>query len=227
MTSSGTRVTASGHARPLDGQTIASAIVVRSRSESVSAPGGPSSSQKTATGSTETAHGQRGSVTSHGESAFVHATANGLWSESVTRETGHATLETVNGHSDTLSENLDLSREINGKSVNGSGSQQSRQSRERVIKDHRLQRRRVCREGSASTSNSCEHNDPATATPGREEAAESLAPAQAEALVAPPPPPLSSPTERREGTGTLARTHTRDTIRLPQVAKPLKRKGGG
>ena len=44
-------------------------------------------------------------------------------------------------------------------------------------------------EGSASTRDSCERDDPATPTPWREEAAELLTPAEAEALVAPPSPP--------------------------------------
>ena len=53
-------------------------------------------------------------------------------------------------------------------------------------------------EGSTSTRDSCERDDPATPTPGREEAAESLAPAEAEA---PAVPPLSAPTEQWEGKG--------------------------
>ena len=34
---------------------------------------------------------------SYGKSTFVHATANGPWSESATRETGHATPEACEG----------------------------------------------------------------------------------------------------------------------------------
>ena len=56
-------------------------------------------------------------------------------------------------------------------------------------------------EGSASTGDFCERDDPATLIPGREEAAQSLALAKAEAL-APPPSPLSSPTEMAGGGGT-------------------------
>ena len=83
-------------------------------SESTSALDGPGRGQKTATGITMTAHGQKGSETSHGESAFVHETANDPWSKSVT-------LETVNGHSDALHKKLDLTREINVKSESESG----------------------------------------------------------------------------------------------------------
>ena len=117
-TGSGTRVITTGHAGPRNGQTNASAIVVTANghSKSVSAPDGPGSGQKT-----ETAHGQNRSVTSHGESTVVHETANGPWSKSATCETGHVTPETVNGHSDALHENLDLAREMNVKSVSGSG----------------------------------------------------------------------------------------------------------
>ena len=124
VTGSGTRVTASDHARPCDGQSNASAIVAAAncRSKRSSVPIGPGSSQKISTGIDETAHGQKGSVTrSHSESAFVHATANGPWSESMTPKTGHATTETESGHSDAPHENLDPSREIDGKSVSGSG----------------------------------------------------------------------------------------------------------
>ena len=118
-------MTVTGHAGPHDCQTNASAIVVtaNSHSESTSAPDGPGSSQKTAIGTAETAQGQKGSVTSHGESAFIHKIANDPWSESATRETGHATPDTVKGHSDALHENLDLAREINVKSVSRSGPQ--------------------------------------------------------------------------------------------------------
>ena len=126
-TGNGIRVTATGHAGPRDGQMNASA------------PDCPGSSQKTATGTTETAHGQKGSVTSHGESAFVHETANGPWNESATREPGHATPETVNGHSDAHHENLDLLRE---KTVSGSGPWQTPQFRESVTDDHVLQRQK-------------------------------------------------------------------------------------
>ena len=137
VTISGARVNASGHAGPRDGQTIASTIVMTANgcSESTSALGDPGSGQKAATRSVETAHGQRVSVKSQSESAFVHATWNGPWSESAfvhvtwngpwsesaTHETGHATPETDNGHSDALHENLDLAREINWESVSGSG----------------------------------------------------------------------------------------------------------
>ena len=55
-----------------------------------------------------------------------------------------------------------------------------------MISDHLLQRQKSL----ASTSDSCESDDPATPTPGREEAAESLASAEAEAPVAPPSPLL-------------------------------------
>ena len=113
---------ATSHAGPHDGQVNASTIVVTAigHFESASALDGPSSGQKTAK-TAKTAHGQKGSVTSHGESTFVHETANDLWSESATRETGHATPETVNRHSDALHENLNLVREMNVKSVSGSG----------------------------------------------------------------------------------------------------------
>ena len=56
-------------------------------SVSASKPIGPGSGLKTATGTAETAHGQRRSVTSPGESALIHETANRLWSERATRET--------------------------------------------------------------------------------------------------------------------------------------------
>ena len=83
VTGGRTRVTASSHARPLDSQLIASAIVATAKgpSKNTSIPVVRGSGQKTATGSNETSHGQKGSVTNHGESAFVHATANGPWSE--------------------------------------------------------------------------------------------------------------------------------------------------
>ena len=45
-------------------------------------------------------------MTSHDESAFVHATS--------TRETGHATPETESGDSDTLHNHFDHARELNG-----------------------------------------------------------------------------------------------------------------
>ena len=107
-TSSGTRVTASSHAGPHDGQTNASAIVeiMNGHSESMSALDGPGNCQKTVARIGEIAHGQKGSRTSQGKSAVIHETA---------------TRETVNGHSNALHENLDLAREINGKSVSGSG----------------------------------------------------------------------------------------------------------
>ena len=73
----------------------------RKHRESASVPVGPGSGQKTSTGSDETAHGQKGSMTSRGESAFVHAAANGPWNESATPEISHAPLETESRHSDT------------------------------------------------------------------------------------------------------------------------------
>ena len=80
MTGSGTRVTTTGHAGPRDGQTNARAIVA-----TASEPDGTSSGPKITTRTAETAHRQKGSGTSHGESAFVHETANGPWNESATR----------------------------------------------------------------------------------------------------------------------------------------------
>ena len=65
-------------------------------------------------------------------------------------------------------------------------------------------------EGSASTSDSCERDDPATSTSRREEAAESPDPAEAEAHVAPPP---ASPTEkRRKGGEETSREPMRDPL---------------
>ena len=65
---------ANGHAGSRDDQMNARAIVATANghSESASSLSGPGSGQKTATGSVETAHGQRGNVTSHCESSFVH-----------------------------------------------------------------------------------------------------------------------------------------------------------
>ena len=122
-TSSGTRVTVGGHAGPRNSQTNVSAIIVTANghSESASAPDGPGSGQKTVTGTAETAHRQKGSVTSHGESAFIHETANGPCIDSATRVPGHTTPETANGHRYALHENLDVPREMNVKSVSGNG----------------------------------------------------------------------------------------------------------
>ena len=92
-TGSWTRVTETGYAGPRDGQTNASALSETEDGHSVSAsePDRTGSRPKTVTGTAETAHGQRGSVTNPGESAFVHETANGPWNESATRETCHST----------------------------------------------------------------------------------------------------------------------------------------
>ena len=111
------------HAGPRDGQRNVSAIVetTNSHSKSASALDDTGSDQKTVVGIVKTTHGQKGSGTSHGKRAVIHETTNNPWSESATLETGHSTLETVNGHSDVLRENLDLTREINVKSGNGSG----------------------------------------------------------------------------------------------------------
>ena len=107
------------------GQSIASTIVVTASGhfESASAPVGPGSGQKTATGSNETAHGQMGSVMSHGESAFVQATADGPWNERATPETKHEPLETESGHNEAHHAKLDPEGEIDVKSVSGSGLQ--------------------------------------------------------------------------------------------------------
>ena len=112
MTDSGTCVTATIHARSRDSQTNSSAIV-----ETASELDGTGGDPKTATGITKTTHGQKGNVTSHGESAFIHKTTNGPWNERATRETGHATPQTTNGHTDAPHENLDLTREKTVKSV--------------------------------------------------------------------------------------------------------------
>ena len=93
-TGSWTCVTATGHAGPRDCQMNVSAIV-----ETASEPDGTGSSPKTVTGTAKTVHWQKGSVTSHDNSAFVHETANGN------------------------NENLDLAREMIVKSVSGSGPQ--------------------------------------------------------------------------------------------------------
>ena len=80
------------------------------------------------------------------------------------------------------------------------GNKREEREHERSLVDPPISRerdRRSCpaeieeatREGSASTGDSCEHDDPATPTQGRDEAAESLVPAEAKALAAPPPPP--------------------------------------
>ena len=121
MTGSGTRVTESGYAGPRDGQWIASANVATASGGSESALVGHGSSQKTATGSDETAHEQKESVTSHGESAYARETANGPWSESGTPKTSHEPLETESRHGDPLPEKLDPEGEISGKSESGSG----------------------------------------------------------------------------------------------------------
>ena len=105
MTGSGTRVTATSHTEPHDSQTNASALV-----ETVSKLDRTGSGPKTATGTAETARGQKGNVTNPIENAFIHKTVNSPWIESATRETSHTTPQTANGHNDALHENLDLTR---------------------------------------------------------------------------------------------------------------------
>ena len=82
--------------------------------ESASEPDGPGSGLKTATGTSKTARGQRGSVMSPGESALVQ-------SDSVTRETGHTTHQTTSGDDVTLPETRHHMTVQSGKSESGSG----------------------------------------------------------------------------------------------------------
>ena len=97
------------HVGPRDGQKIASALgeIANGHSESESAVNNPGSGPKTVTGGDETAHGQKESGTSHGESAAVHETANGPWNGSATRATSHGHLETESRHCDAPLENPD------------------------------------------------------------------------------------------------------------------------
>ena len=145
-------MTASGHTGPHDGQSIASAIVetASGHSESVSAPNDPGSGPKTATGSDETAHGQKAIMKSHGENAGVHATANGLWSES-------ANPETESGHYDALHGKLDPEGEISVKSASGSGHRWSLLVLQSVTDEYALENgeHKDCTgKGSASTRDS-------------------------------------------------------------------------
>ena len=122
---------------PHDGQSIVSAIVetASGHSESASALAGPGSGQKTTTGSNETAHGQKATVKSHGESAFVHVTVNCPWSESTTPETKLEYPETESRHRYALHEKLDPEGEISVKSASGS----SLPSLQSVTDDHPLE----------------------------------------------------------------------------------------
>ena len=165
-------------------------------SESASELDETSSGPKTSTGTAETAHGQKVSMTSHGKSAFVHETANGPWNKSATCETGHATppdQELAQRHPSQASrprkgEDRE-EREQEPSSVDSPISQEcDRRSRPAETEE-------ATEEGSASTSDSYELEDPATPTPRREEAAESLAPPKAEGLA----PTPYSPTKWREG----------------------------
>ena len=127
-----------GHAGPRDGQSIASTIAetVSGPSESASALDNPSSGQKTATGSNETAHGKKAIMTSHGERAFVHATANSPWSESAILKTMHERLETESGHRDDLHGKLDPEGEISVKSASRSGHRWSLLPLQSMTNDH-------------------------------------------------------------------------------------------
>ena len=178
-TGSGTRVTATSHAGPRDGQTNKSAIVVsvNGHSESMSASNGPGSGQKTTTGTAETVHGQKGSVTSHCE-------------RSVEQERNSRDRERAQRRSSRKS------RPHEGDERNEREQQRSLVdspiSRERDRRSRPAEKEEATREGSASTGDSCERDDPTTPTLGREEAAESPEYTEAEALAAthPPPPPL-------------------------------------
>ena len=112
----------SAHAEHSDGQSIASSIVetASGHSESASALIDPGSSHKTATGSDKTAHGQKAITKSHGESAFVHATANGPWSKSATPKTRHNHPKNEGGYHDAPHENPDPEGGISVRSASGS-----------------------------------------------------------------------------------------------------------
>ena len=118
-------MSANGHAGPCDGQKSASALVeiVNGHSESASELEETGSGPKTATGTAKTARGQKGSVKSPGESARVHETMNGSWSESATSETGYVTHQTTNEHNHALHESPHHAREKTVKSESGGGPQ--------------------------------------------------------------------------------------------------------
>ena len=107
------QTTDSGHTGPRDDQRT-QAQEVRPRTVAPRAQvyspflGAVSSS----TGIDETSHGQRESVTSHSKSAVAHGSVNGPWSES-------AIPQTNSGVRDTLHENLNPKRKIDGKSESG------------------------------------------------------------------------------------------------------------
>ena len=126
-------------------------------------------------------------MTRHGESAFIHATTNGPWSESATPETGHAAprdRERAQQRSSQESQPLKGDRREERERERSPGKPPNPREGDRRSPPGGLEE--STGEGSASTMDSCEHDDPTTSTPGREEAAESLAPAEAEA---PPLPP--------------------------------------
>ena len=199
-------MTATGHSGPRDGQTNTSTLVETG------------SSSKTATGPAETVCGQEGSVTNPSESAFVHETANGPWSESATCETGHVTPQTANGHNDAFHDNLDLAREKTMKSVSGSGPQQTPRC---VIDKHALQRqKRLPRKGQrAQVTPESERTLLLQPQEGKKQPSHS----RPQKTRPPPPPPTHPhfPTERREGGRDLARAHVGDTLRRPRTATPL------
>ena len=78
-------------------------------------------------------------MTSHGESAFIQATANGLWIESATAETRHSSLETESGHRDVLHGKLDPKGEIGVRSASRNGLQWSLPSLQSVTDNHFLE----------------------------------------------------------------------------------------
>ena len=198
-TGSGNHMTANGHDRTCRSPKSASSLVetTNSHSESASKLDGPGSGPKTETG---TARGQRGSVTSPGESDLIHATANGSWSESKTRETGHTTHQTVSRHDVALPKNSLHMTAGYGKSKSGNGPRKNPQPHERAIVDHTPPRQRTLpREGQ---------NERAQVTPESERAPLSQSPREKKPSrtrhrkpqpSCPPPPPLPPNGERGEG----------------------------
>ena len=161
-------MTETGHAGPRDSQTNASALVktANGHSESARAPDRTGSGPKTVTGTAKTGYGQKGSVTSHCGSAFVHETANGPWNESTTRETGNATpphherAQRRPPRDSRPQEGEDREeREWERASVDSPISLESdRRSRSAETQE-------ATEEGAASTSDSCERENPTTAPP--------------------------------------------------------------
>ena len=214
-------MTATGHAGPRDGQTNVNTIVVTANrhSESASAPDGPGSGQKTATRTAETAHGKKGSVTSHGESTSVHETVNDPWSESATREIGH---KTPRDHERVQRCPPQESRPREGDECEEHERERSPVDfpipRECDRRSHPAETEEATGEGSASTRDSCERDDPATPTPVREGRSSRITCARRSRA-----PPLNGGRgERRPHKNPRG-----DTLHLPQTAMPPLKEGGG